>query len=65
MYRVSSGMPGMSIMRIGTIDDFTLEETKLKPRVEGFCGTRVAWLGKGVEGIPKVEANSTPEDGGR
>lgn len=51
MYRVSSGFPGKSIMRIGTIDDFKLHETLLKPRIEQYTKDRVSWLsgGKGVE----------------
>ena len=44
MYRRSSGNPGMSIPRIGTIDDFTLQETKFKPRLEAFVKDRCAWL---------------------
>ncbi|KAF2865759.1 Mss4-like protein [Massariosphaeria phaeospora] len=47
MYRVSSGSPGVSILRIGTVDDFALHETKLKPRVEQFVEGRVGWLGEG------------------
>ncbi|KAF8210824.1 Mss4-like protein [Mycena galopus ATCC 62051] len=50
MYRVSSGFPGMSILRIGTVDDFALHETKLRPRVEQFVETRVGWL-CGAEGV--------------
>jgi hypothetical protein len=53
MYRVSSGFPGLSIMRIGTIDDFHLHETKLKPRVEQFTKDRVSWL-HGAEGVKQV-----------
>jgi hypothetical protein len=53
MYRVGSVFPGMSILRIGTVDDFTLMETKLKPTMEQFTDTRVSWL-KGVEGITQV-----------
>lgn len=34
----------MSIPRIGTIDDFTLQNTKFKPRVETFEKDRCAWL---------------------
>lgn len=34
MYRRSSGYPGASIPRIGTIDDYKLQETVFKPRVE-------------------------------
>lgn len=51
MNRVSSGFPGMSVLRIGTVDDFNLHETKLKPRIEQFGKDRVSWCspGKGVE----------------
>lgn len=33
MYRKSSGFPGKLVMRIGTVDDFSLHEGVLKPRV--------------------------------
>ncbi|KAJ7457324.1 Mss4-like protein [Mycena latifolia] len=56
MYRVSSGFPGMSILRIGTIDDFHLHETKLKPQVEQFVENRVGWL-HGAEGVKQVEGS--------
>lgn len=56
MYRVSSGFPGRSILRIGTVDDFNLQETKLKPRVEQFVKDRVGWL-KGGEGVEQQEGN--------
>ena len=52
MYRVSSGFPGMSILRIGTIDDFSLHETKLKPTQERFVSRRNNWL-HGVDGAEK------------
>lgn len=54
MYRVGTGFPGQSILRIGTVDDFTLHETKLKPRVEQFVKDRVGWL-RGAEGVDQVE----------
>ncbi|KAI7780080.1 histidine acid phosphatase [Diaporthe eres] len=54
MYRVSSGYPGTSILRIGTVDDFNLAENKLKPRTECFIERRVGWL-PGVEGARHVE----------
>lgn len=44
-------------MRIGTVDDFNLHETKLKPRVEQFTKDRVGWLG-GAEGVKQVEGDS-------
>jgi hypothetical protein len=49
MYRISSGIPGMLIPRIGTIDDFDLQETVFAPKQEIFVENRVCWL-KGVEG---------------
>ncbi|KAI9836624.1 MAG: hypothetical protein M1819_001258 [Sarea resinae] len=57
MYRVSSGFPGHSITRIGTVDDFHLHETKLKPRVEQFTRNRVSWL-PGLEGVRQVEGSA-------
>lgn len=54
MYRIGAGFPGQSIMRIGTVDDFTLHDTKLKPRVELFCEDRVAWLSP-AKGIKQAE----------
>lgn len=56
MYRVSSGFPGMSITRIGTVDDFSLHDTKLKPRIEQFCKDRVSWF-KGGEGVQQEMGN--------
>jgi hypothetical protein len=53
MYRVGTGFPDMSIMRIGTVDDFNLQETKLKPRIEQFVKDRVSWL-KGADGVKQV-----------
>ncbi|KAH6988540.1 Mss4-like protein [Ilyonectria destructans] len=44
MYRVGAAFPGHSILRVGTVDDFNLHETKLKPRVEQFIEDRVCWL---------------------
>ncbi|KAJ6598889.1 Mss4-like protein [Mycena vulgaris] len=59
LYRVSSGYPGKSILRVGTVDDFTLHETKLKPRIEMFVKDRVAWFGGvQVEGIEHIQAGN-------
>ncbi|EPS39749.1 hypothetical protein H072_6458 [Dactylellina haptotyla CBS 200.50] len=51
MYRRGTGFPGASILRIGTVDDFNLMDTVLKPRIEQFVKDRAAWLsgGEGVE----------------
>jgi hypothetical protein len=54
MYRISSGFPGMLITRIGTVDDFELHETALKPKHEIYTRTRVSWL-HGVEGPEQHE----------
>ena len=56
MYRMSTGFPDNLIMRIGTVDDFNLHETKLKPRIEQFGKDRVAWL-HGAEGVEQVNGN--------
>jgi hypothetical protein len=57
MYRVGSAFPGMSILRIGTVDDFNLAETKLKPTVEQFIEDRVAWW-PGMDGVKQVEGSA-------
>jgi len=49
MYRVSSGLPGYSVMRTGTVDDFSLHEKNLKPRNEAYVKDRVSWF-HGIEG---------------
>ncbi|KAF1976130.1 hypothetical protein BU23DRAFT_529385 [Bimuria novae-zelandiae CBS 107.79] len=54
MYRVGAAFPGQSIMRIGTVDDFSLMEGALRPRREQFVKQRVGWLA-GVEGTVKSE----------
>lgn len=55
LYRVSSGAPDRLIMRIGTIDDFSLHDTKLKPWREQFTRGKVSWF-PGLEGVPKMES---------
>jgi hypothetical protein len=55
MYRVGEKYPGMSILRIGTVDDFHLHETKLKPRREIHVKDRVNWVTP-IEGIPQFES---------
>ncbi|QDS76473.1 hypothetical protein FKW77_004976 [Venturia effusa] len=54
LYRIGSGFPGLTIMRIGTVDDFNLMETKLRPRVEQFVKDRVDWL-EGAKGLLQVD----------
>lgn len=56
MYRVSSGWPGNSILRIGTVDDFHLHATKLKPSFEQFTAERVDWLSP-AHGVEQHDGN--------
>jgi len=60
MYRVGEQFPGMSILRIGTVDDYHLHETKLKPTREDFVKDRVCWLNK-VEGTRQFEETYKPK----
>ncbi|KAH7112110.1 Mss4-like protein [Dendryphion nanum] len=58
MYRVSERAPGHSIMRLGTVDDFNLVETKLKPQMEVFVKDRVEWFsGIAGEGVACFDAS--------
>lgn len=43
MYRIGEAFPGQVFMRIGTVDDFNLHESKLRPQVEQFTEDRVEW----------------------
>ncbi len=54
MYRV--GKPGASILRIGTVDDFHLHETKLRPQREIFVKDRCEWVAA-VKGAEQFEAS--------
>lgn len=58
MYRV--GDPRAHILRIGTVDDFWLHETRLRPTKEIFVKDRVEWLGA-VEGMEQIEAQRRPK----
>ena len=44
MYRISLGVLGEGILRLGQVDGFELHETRLKPRVEILAKDRVAWV---------------------
>jgi hypothetical protein len=61
MYRVGAAFPGKSILRLGTVDDFNLHETKLKPTIEQYVKDRVSWF-SGVEGAKKAEAMPSDSD---
>ncbi|KAF2818452.1 hypothetical protein CC86DRAFT_337131 [Ophiobolus disseminans] len=60
MYRVGAKFPGYSILRLGTVDDFNLVESKMAPRAEQFVKDRAGWLdGVKVEGIERSEGISS------
>jgi hypothetical protein len=61
MYRVGEKFPGVSILRLGTVDDFSLAETKLRPEIELFVEHRVGWQ-KPVEGLPQAKGMGTAAD---
>ncbi|KAL4916482.1 Mss4-like protein [Aspergillus aurantiobrunneus] len=64
MYRVGEAYPGSSILRIGTVDDFNLHESKLKPRVEQYTKDRVEWL-READGVQQVQGSAyTPRSRG-
>jgi hypothetical protein len=62
MYRVGGAFPGMSILRVGTVDDFSLHETKLKPTMEQFTKDRVSWC-PGIEGVKQFEGDGLHQSG--
>ncbi|KAK4984653.1 hypothetical protein LTR66_008417, partial [Elasticomyces elasticus] len=53
MYRIGEQHPGKVFMRTGTVDDFSLYGTKLKPIMEIFSKDRVRWL-YDVERVAKL-----------
>lgn len=57
MYRVGDAFPGHSILRLGTVDDFHLHETKLRPRIEQYTKDRVGWLCH-ASGVEQVEGSA-------
>jgi hypothetical protein len=56
MYRKSEDRPTWSICRLGTIDDFNLAETKLRPSMEIYTKDRCAWL-LALEGAAQSDAS--------
>jgi hypothetical protein len=61
MYRAGARFPGMKILRTGTVDDFSLAETKLRPQVEQFIERRVSWS-RPIEGVPQIVGLHQPSD---
>lgn len=59
MYRISSAYPEFLVARLGTVDDFSLHETLLRPKVEGYTKDRVCWF-QGAEGAKQfIDGNVT------
>lgn len=57
MYRKGAAYPGCNFLRIGTVDDFNLHETRLKPQKELFVKNRVAWQPDvHIDGIPRLQS---------
>jgi hypothetical protein len=44
MYRVGERFPGVRILRLGTVDDFSLVEGKMRPQYKQFVRSRAGWL---------------------
>ncbi|KAK8082684.1 hypothetical protein PG996_001465 [Apiospora saccharicola] len=56
-----TGFPGKYFLRIGTVDDYHLHETRLRPQVKQFVESRVGWL-KPIEGVKQVNGMHTYAD---
>jgi hypothetical protein len=61
MYRRGIGFAGGSILRIGTVDDFKLGETALRPTIEQFVKHRVDWI-KDIENMVQIEGQVSVEE---
>jgi hypothetical protein len=60
MYRISSAFSSTPILRIGSVDDLSLHETKLKPQWEQFTKDCVNWFsGMQTQGTKRLEGNSS------
>ncbi|KAH6983916.1 Mss4-like protein [Ilyonectria destructans] len=60
MYRRGAGLLGASILRIGTVDDFKLGETALRPTIEQYVKHRVDWI-KDIEDMVQMEGQASVE----
>ncbi|THY04572.1 hypothetical protein D6D01_10089 [Aureobasidium pullulans] len=60
MYRCNTESNGILALRIGTVDDFALQATKLKPQMEVFCKDRVPWVSCGPD-ILQFDGNVTSQ----
>jgi hypothetical protein len=53
MYRIGARFPGLSILRLGTVDDPSLVEAELRPTRELFVKDRAGWLHP-IEGAKQI-----------
>lgn len=58
MYRRAVGYPGASLLRIGTVDDFKLAETALRPTIEQYVKHRVDWM-KDIENMEQIDGQAS------
>lgn len=54
LYIDSEMAPGLVILKAGTLDDLSLNETKYKPTAEMFCENKYSWL-LNVEGAKQFD----------
>ncbi|KAI8680464.1 CENP-V/GFA domain-containing protein [Fusarium keratoplasticum] len=52
LYIVSENIPGVVVVKAGTLDDLSLNEIKYRPTVEIFCKEKYSWL-PDIEGARK------------
>lgn len=55
LYVTSDGAPGVVIVKAGTLDVLSLNETNYRPTVEIFCKEKYSWL-PGIEGTKRFDA---------
>ena len=61
MYREGSSYPGLKFLRVGTVDDFDLHDTVLRPTIEQFIEHRPNFW-HGVDGARQVKGYAFFED---
>ncbi|EKG12517.1 Glutathione-dependent formaldehyde-activating family GFA [Macrophomina phaseolina MS6] len=56
LWVTGEAMTGVTIVKAGTLDDLSLNDTKYKPKVEIFTRNKYSWLAD-VEGAAKFEGS--------
>ncbi|KAJ4152147.1 hypothetical protein NW765_017656 [Fusarium oxysporum] len=59
LYVTSEAASEMVIVKAGTLDNLSLNETKYKPPVEIFCENKYSWL-PDIEGAKKFDGAMGP-----